>query len=45
MLFGSKEGLEKFLKKNNIGNLFTEYMTKNDYLSKAGIYLCTDKNI
>ena len=45
MLWGSKEGLEKFLKKNNIGNLFIEYMTKNDYLNKAGIYLCTDKNI
>ena len=40
MLWGSKNGLKAFLKENNIEKLFIEYMTKNDYLEKAGIYLC-----
>ena len=47
MLWGSKEGLKKFLNKNGVEKLFIEYMTKNDYLDKAGIYLCfnEDENI
>ena len=47
MLWGSEKGLKKFLKENNIEKLFIEYMKKNDYFEKAGIYLClnTDKNI
>ena len=47
MLWGSKKGLKKFLNENNIEKLFIEYMKKNDYFDKAGIYLClnTDKNI
>ena len=47
MIWGSKLGLIKFLRENNIYKLFAEYMKKNDYLNKAGIYLCIniDKNI
>ena len=47
MLWGSKKSIKEFLKENNIENLFIEYMKNNDYLDKAGIYLClnTDKNI
>jgi hypothetical protein len=46
MLWGSKEGLKKFLQENNI-DLFIKYMEENDYLEKAGIYFCLniDKKI